>query len=490
MGGAGKSQLALKYAESHQNRYNPILWIDATDEEAARSSFERCAAELGLSEDQTEKQGSALVNTWAVRVVLQWLRDRAPAESEWLVVIDNADDLGWGIKQVIPKGQRGSIIITSQDDQSPRLVAAGCERICVGVMSLSEATTLLLQHLPWDIDSATNTIRQSCEKLVQNLGHLPLAIDLAGAYIGNDPNPEHAIMQYLSDFIMHRDELLRMDNFRGLLPTEKTVWTVWDKTLQKIMNDFAHLQPGLLLTFLAHFKGIIIQEEMFRLAAMGSSSLDDELIEKLPTELRMVLAICDEKWDSFLYRQNRDILVRYSLLQRVDDGWPGVTMHRLVQWRTMQSGRSRQMLWSYLAFIAAACSQTSWEQQPEFRRHLIVHIPNIYEVVDKRDIGIHETIVMDIIGQVYGAEGRWTEAKELFVQVMETRKTKLGADHPHTLTNMANLAFTWKSQGRATDATKLMEQCVQARIRVLRAEHPDITSSLSTLHRWRAEKAP
>ena len=52
LGGAGKSQLALAYAESHKDRYNPILWIDATDEEAVRSSFRRCAAELGLPEDR------------------------------------------------------------------------------------------------------------------------------------------------------------------------------------------------------------------------------------------------------------------------------------------------------------------------------------------------------------------------------------------------------------------------------------------------------
>ena len=399
-------------------------------------------------------------------------------------------------------------------------------------MSSSEATTLLLQHLPWDIDSATDTIRQSCEELVQNLGHLPLAIDLAGAYIGIDPNPEHAIMQYLSDLNTHRKELLQMDYFRGLLPREITVWTVWDKTLRKINNDSANLQPDLFLIFLAHFKSIIIQEEMFRLAAMGLSSLDDDLIEKLPAELRNVLAVRDEKWDSFLYRQNRDILVRYSLLQRVDGGWPGVTMHKLVQWRAMQSDRSRQMLWPYLAFIAAACSQTTREQQPEFRRHLIVHIPDIYEVVDKRDIGIHEAIVMDIIGLVYLTEGRWTEAEQLFVQVMEIRKTKLGtddrdtltsmsnlastysnqgrweeaeklglqvmetcktklgADHPNTLTSMGNLAHTWKSQGRAPDAIKLLEQCVQVQIRVLGAEHPDVTTALSTLHLWREEQAP
>jgi hypothetical protein len=33
-------------------------------------------------------------------------------------------------------------------------------------------------------------------------------------------------------------------------------------------------------------------------------------------------------------------------------------------------------------------------------------------------------------------QGRWDDAEELEVQVMETRKTKLGVDHPHTLTNV------------------------------------------------------
>jgi hypothetical protein len=42
------------------------------------------------------------------------------------------------------------------------------------------------------------------------------------------------------------------------------------------------------------------------------------------------------------------------------------------------------------------------------------------------------------------------------VQVIETSKTKLGADHPDTLTSMANLAFTWKDQGRHIDALALM----------------------------------
>jgi hypothetical protein len=40
-------------------------------------------------------------------------------------------------------------------------------------------------------------------------------------------------------------------------------------------------------------------------------------------------------------------------------------------------------------------------------------------------------------------QGRWEEAETLEVQVIETSKTKLGADHPDTLTSMNNLAHTW-----------------------------------------------
>ena len=71
---------------------------------------------------------------------------------------------------------------------------------------------------------------------------------------------------------------------------------------------------------------------------------------------------------------------------------------------------------------------------------------------------------------------------------METRKTKLGADHPDTLTSMANLAFTWKAQGQRAKAIDLLRQCAQLRRHVLRDHHPDLLSSLVALRQWEAEE--
>jgi hypothetical protein len=70
---------------------------------------------------------------------------------------------------------------------------------------------------------------------------------------------------------------------------------------------------------------------------------------------------------------------------------------------------------------------------------------------------------------------------------METSKTKLGADHPDTLSSMANQAYTLQSQARHREAFALMERCSQLREQVLGGQHPDTQSSLKTLTFWRAE---
>jgi hypothetical protein len=64
-----------------------------------------------------------------IQTVLQWLRTRTEAEDEWLVISDNADDISSEIQKIMPKGNRGTIIITSQDTESARLIPKACEKV-------------------------------------------------------------------------------------------------------------------------------------------------------------------------------------------------------------------------------------------------------------------------------------------------------------------------------------------------------------------------
>ncbi|OGE46802.1 hypothetical protein PENARI_c107G06786 [Penicillium arizonense] len=70
-------------------------------------------------------------------------------------------------------------------------------------------------------------------------------------------------------------------------------------------------------------------------------------------------------------------------------------------------------------------------------------------------------------------QGRWEEAEQLDVQVIETRKTKLGEDHPSTLTSMANLASTYRNQGRWEEAEQLEVQVMETRKTKLGEDHPE-----------------
>ncbi|KAF1935093.1 hypothetical protein EJ02DRAFT_362259, partial [Clathrospora elynae] len=85
------------------------------------------------------------------------------------------------------------------------------------------------------------------------------------------------------------------------------------------------------------------------------------------------------------------------------------------------------------------------------------------------------------MGLAYGLGGRWEDAKKLEVQVMETFKTKLGADHPDTLTSMANLASTYRDQGRWDAVEELEVQVIETFKKKLGADHPDTLTSIANL---------
>ena len=74
-----------------------------------------------------------------------------------------------------------------------------------------------------------------------------------------------------------------------------------------------------------------------------------------------------------------------------------------------------------------------------------MNLPNISDdYVDwGQNLKRHEIFVGAMLGRVYCGERRQEGAGGLDTQVMETRKTKLGADHPDRLPSVDNLAFTW-----------------------------------------------
>ena len=66
------------------------------------------------------------------------------------------------------------------------------------------------------------------------------------------------------------------------------------------------------------------------------------------------------------------------------------------------------------------------------------------------------------LAKTYSDQGKHSEAEELQIHVLETRKRVLGPEHPDTLSSNNNLAGTYSHQGKYSEAEDLRIHVVEA----------------------------
>ncbi|KAJ5160872.1 uncharacterized protein N7482_007876 [Penicillium canariense] len=430
LGGTGKSQLALRYIDQHKHEFNAVMWIDGKDNESTLSSYTEFAVQIGLSL-QTNSHWSESTKQGVIQLVNAWFEDQSEPDQKWLVVVDNADDVRWGLKKLLPRGIRGSIIITSQDSKSRGLVDGLCEDVHVGVMELHEARLLLLNHLEWLSDDLSDVVRQECDTLVQRLGLLALATDLAGAYIKYDDSPNHqSLKQYIKNLDRHEDELLQNDDFVGLSFTDKTVWTVWSTTLSKIDSLNYAIKPSFLLAFLAHFRGLIVQHDIFRLASLQLHSEPTTIWQErlLPAELKSLFTVKNNEWDPFYYEQALEPLTRFHLVGKTEGARPGVAMHNLVKWRALKYEIGLPWkIWN-IKMIEKAYRHTQYLGS-EFL-YLVDHFPSIDDICRLTGPDPLGTFAYRrLFGHIYLHLGRWENAETILVSGLTYLQQACLGDH-------------------------------------------------------------
>lgn len=121
VGGIGKTQLALKYAECHQDLYDSVFWLNASSGATLNLSFREIAEDVFQGQDFDSFEDKQI--QIAIR---QWLSDQN--NGRWLLVCDNYDEPNaYDIKTYYPRGGFGSIIVTTR---SPEQVNGHRIRVC------------------------------------------------------------------------------------------------------------------------------------------------------------------------------------------------------------------------------------------------------------------------------------------------------------------------------------------------------------------------
>ncbi|KAF8168867.1 P-loop containing nucleoside triphosphate hydrolase protein [Mycena galopus ATCC 62051] len=239
LGGAGKTQIALKFIEE-STHFGDQLVVDASTTETIETSLKNFAT--------TKKIGNHSQDT------LRWLGGKP---EPWLLFFDNADDPKINLNKVIPKCNHGNIIITSRN---PDLRGYG-DHSQISDMEESDAVALLLKTADYRCSLVNE---QFAVEIVKELYYLPLAIVQAGAFILKS----EALSGYLALYRTNCLKLLSEEPAQSYDGYALSVFTTWQMSFNKLSQPAAMF---LQLCSFIHREGIT--EDIFRRASC-SKALD------------------------------------------------------------------------------------------------------------------------------------------------------------------------------------------------------------------------
>ncbi len=157
--GNGKTLIAAEYARARMAEYDFVCWVRAGDPITLISDYAELNKTLGLPDTEN------LVE--AAEAVLIWLEQY----DRWLLIFDDASDPGI-LADYLPRGGSGQVIITSSRPGWDEVAAT----LVLGTLDRAGSVRLLLRRSGREDEKAA-------EALAEALGDLPLALEMAGAYI-------------------------------------------------------------------------------------------------------------------------------------------------------------------------------------------------------------------------------------------------------------------------------------------------------------------
>lgn len=169
LGGIGKTQLAIRFAKSHEDKFSSIFFIDAY----SHDSISQCFRDIHLLLfGNSSKQLSGVENETTIqqdssrtREVLEWFC--LDGNARWLLIFDNvdrqpSDPEGIDVASFFPPVNRGSIIITTR--LNPLEVAGFSKpQIALQPMDNDESRNLLNYYINMLPTSSSTTPAESWE---------------------------------------------------------------------------------------------------------------------------------------------------------------------------------------------------------------------------------------------------------------------------------------------------------------------------------------
>lgn len=264
LGGVGKSQIALHYANVSMKLFDVIVWIPSETHAKMAQAIANFAFKLGLPRNDADtKEGDMQM----VSKVKDWLNSSGRT---FLLIFDNVEDIS-AVLPVWPSSSKGSILITTR---SLSLASQRTSNILHLDSFGPEAGRRALSTLT-GLSAETEAESAALSNICRVLGGLPLAMVQVSQFI------RQRGLSYEEFFRMYEKSASKI-HWRGETPQEynHTLSTVWAMSLNKLPPESEHL-----LSLLAFFDADQISE---RFLTNTRASLKDDCFDFLTDDFEYV----------------------------------------------------------------------------------------------------------------------------------------------------------------------------------------------------------
>jgi len=472
LGGLGKTQLAVEYAYLYGDEYsNGVIWLTADQDISAQLTHLAVDARWVAPESDH-------------KVKLDIAQHRVRSYSDCLIVFDNVEDLAT-LEPYLPLPSAQPHLLGTSRTEQPGFVP-----VPLDVLDEDLSLALLISEagrFPGSGEEET-----AAREIARELGGLPLALEMAGAYLLYRP--------------------VRWQQYRDLL----------------IRNPKEAFRPRLLASFTRHeadlFAALRIQEGFFEAepllrdilnvltwsgsAAMGLSLLagilgaeDAGLVGALSLGVQLRLLERSAEGDRYgLHRLVRTVRQEDRPLAE-DLTWAEDVCRRLGDWffarrqdfadlATFEAEIDHLQRWREQAMTLhnSQASRLTWLlAYPPFHRgqyadshRWLEQARALFESEGNLDSEFNAWLWNDL-GAITFQEGRYREALELYDRVLAIRRKVLGEAHADTATSLLQSARSYSKIGDLGKALEYSNQALTIQRKVLGEEHRASARAFITL---------
>ncbi|KAH8152885.1 uncharacterized protein LAJ45_03111 [Morchella importuna] len=488
MPGAGKTQLALRYATKNTTLYPNIFHFQATAREQLIQDYQSLCGLLGL------RRAASNEPELEIEQVKGWLVNN----SDWLIIFDNVLEIAT-VHDFIPAVSSGSIIFTMRDRNIARyLGSAGMLELLP--MGDDDGIDLILnimgQHTPC-VDSG---LRKLAAELNREFGGLPLALEQGTSYA---MDRDWTLERYLDQLRKQKLETLKLKGTSSSDFHSSFMLTIQGITpeaiiLLKIISYLDHQNLHLNLfseaaktkkmaDFLAE-KVVVINPQAEFTAYLKRLLLDPDLKE-------LEQAIACLQTCALLRRKGAVTTLRHAEAQDIPfletvnavDVLVGYydKRHRfnesLPWYERALAGREKSLGKDHPDTLTTVHSMASvFYNQGEYGKAL--------EWYERALAGCEKSLGKDhpdtlstvySMASVFYNQGEYGKALEWYERALAGEEKSLGKDHPDTLSTVHSMASVFYNQGEYGKALEWYERALAGEEKSLGKDHPD---TLSTVH--------